>query len=190
MLAACLATAELTFQNIDSTEISLADVDHYFEYLGGVTAAVQAASGAARRPPSTWPTGVRGTGRLRRLEEALQVEARTRLLNPLWYEAMLGHGYQGVHEVATRLDNTLGWSATVPGAVGPWVYAQAADTFFLDEAMRRRLASLNPRAPTGWRAGCWRRPSGDTGSPTNTGGPGCGRLSTTRKQVELEATTA
>jgi len=34
----------------------------------------------------------------------------------------------------------------VPGAVGPWAYAQAADTFILDPAMRRRLAALNPRA--------------------------------------------
>lgn len=145
VLAACLGTAELTFQNIDSTEISLADVDHYFEYLGGVTAAVAAVAPERDDVPVYVADRRRGRGRVRSLKEALQVEARTRLLNPAWYEPMLRHGYQGVHEVATRLDNTVGWSATTD-AVDPWTYAQATDTFILDEGMRRRLAAANPKA--------------------------------------------
>ncbi|MFS8543023.1 MAG: cobaltochelatase subunit CobN, partial [Limnochordales bacterium] len=56
---------------------------------GGWAAAVQAAAGTDEPVPVYVADRVRGAGRLRRLEEALQVEVRTRLLNPAWYEAML-----------------------------------------------------------------------------------------------------
>ena len=37
----------------------------------------------------------------------------------------------------------MGWSATT-GQVEPWVYQRLSETFVLDEAMRKRLADLNP----------------------------------------------
>ena len=43
-----LSRVEATYQNIDTFEIGLTDVDHYFEYLGGVSKAVEKrAQGAA-----------------------------------------------------------------------------------------------------------------------------------------------
>lgn len=138
-----LAGVAATFQNLDSTEISLSDVDHYYEYLGGLNAAVVAAGG--ERPRSFIADGTGPVPRVRLLEQAVAVESRTRLLNPRWYEGMLKHGYQGVHEVAVRLENTFGWSAT-SDAVDPWVYRDAARTFLLDDVMQQRLASLNAAA--------------------------------------------
>jgi len=67
------------------------------------------------------------------------------LLNPKWHEALLVHGYEGVHQIETHITNTLGWSATT-GQVAPWVYDQLSQTFMLDDAMRDRLATLNPKA--------------------------------------------
>ena len=58
---------------------------------------------------------------------------------------MLQHGYEGVHQIAAQVTNTMGWSATT-GGVDPWVYQQIGETFILDEAMRRRLSDLNPAA--------------------------------------------
>ena len=60
---------------------------------------------------------------------------------------MLAHGYQGVNELATRLENTFGWSATA-AAVDGWVYEEAGNTFVRDEATFARLTQLNPRATT------------------------------------------
>ena len=39
----------------------------------------------------------------------------------------------------------MGWSATT-GQVAPWVYQSLTQTFVLDDAMRERLAALNPTA--------------------------------------------
>jgi magnesium chelatase subunit H len=73
------------------------------------------------------------------------LDARTKLLNPKWYEGMLSHGYEGVREMSKRLVNTMGWSATA-GAVDNWVYEDVNTTFIEDAAMRDRLKNLNPHS--------------------------------------------
>ena len=58
---------------------------------------------------------------MRSLGSQVRLDARTKLLNPKWYEGMLSSGYEGVREIQKRLTNTVGWSAT-SGAVDNWVY--------------------------------------------------------------------
>lgn len=58
---------------------------------------------------------------MRSLGETVRLDARTKLLNPKWYEGMLSSGYEGVREIQKRLTNTMGWSAT-SGMVDNWVY--------------------------------------------------------------------
>jgi magnesium chelatase subunit H len=82
---------------------------------------------------------------IRTLSETIRLDARTKLLNPKWYEGMLKHGYEGVREIAKRLVNTSGWSATA-GAVDNWIYEETNETFIKDEAMRQRLMNLNPHS--------------------------------------------
>ncbi len=79
------------------------------------------------------------------MAEQVALETRTRMLNPKWHEAMLKHGYEGARLVAERVTTTMGWSATT-GSVPGWVYRDIAATYVLDEAMRERLAALNPHA--------------------------------------------
>jgi len=82
---------------------------------------------------------------VRTLSETVRLDARTKLLNPKWYEGMLSHGYEGVRELSKRLVNTMGWSATA-GAVDNWVYEDSNATFINDEAMCQRLLNLNPHS--------------------------------------------
>lgn len=58
---------------------------------------------------------------VRSLGETVRLDARTKLLNPKWYEGMLSSGYEGVREIQKRMTNTMGWSAT-SGMVDNWVY--------------------------------------------------------------------
>lgn len=138
-----LSTVDAAFQNIDSFEMGISDVDHYYEYLGGVSKAVEKLKGAR---PSVMVADAFSTGdRLASLEQMVRLETRAKLLNPKWYEAMLAHGYEGVREIEARLSNTYGWSAT-NNAVENWVYDDAAAVFLLDETMRQRMAAANPHA--------------------------------------------
>ena len=79
------------------------------------------------------------------LSEQVALETRTRMLNPKWYEGMLEHGYEGVRHIEVHVTNIMGWSATT-GQVAPWVYQRLTETYVLDDAMRARLAALNPTA--------------------------------------------
>jgi magnesium chelatase subunit H len=67
------------------------------------------------------------------------------MLNPKFFEALLDHGYEGVRHLESHVTNTFAWSATT-GQVQPWIYQRISETFVLDDAMRERLAELNPAA--------------------------------------------
>ncbi len=138
-----LSTVDATFQNIDSFEVGISDIDYYYESLGSVTKSVELLRG--KRPPVMMADAVSTTERLSSLEQMVRLETRTKLLNPKWFEAMLSHGSEGVREIEARVNNTYGWSATTD-AVEDWAYQGVAETFLLDEEMRARLARLNPHA--------------------------------------------
>ena len=143
LLERALARVEMTYQNIDSTEVGITDIDHYFEYLGGVSRAVENKTGT--RPAVYLSDSTAPAAKVRSLEETLMLETRTKTLNPKWYQAMLTHGFSGVAEIEHHVTNTFGWSATT-GAVDKWVYDEVAATFVLDEQMLDRLKELNPHA--------------------------------------------
>ncbi|HET6889978.1 MAG TPA: cobaltochelatase subunit CobN [Pyrinomonadaceae bacterium] len=138
-----LARVEATYQNIDTFEIGITDVDHYFEYLGGISKAVE--TRAQERPSIYLSDSLSRDALIRTLEETVRLETRAKTLNPKWYEGMLKHGFRGVAEIESHVSNTFGWSATTD-AVDDWVYTEVAKTFALDEAMLDRLRSLNPHS--------------------------------------------
>jgi magnesium chelatase subunit H len=143
LMQAVLAEVEVAYQNLESVELGVTTVDHYFDTLGGIGRAVRRARGA--EPAVYIGDQTRGHGQVRTLKEQVALETRTRALNPKWYEGLLRHGYEGVRQIEAHVTNTMGWSATT-GQVEPWIYQRLSETYVLDEAMRRRLARLNPQA--------------------------------------------
>lgn len=138
-----LARVEATYQNIDSFEVGVTDVDHYFEYLGGISKAVE--TRAQSRPAIYLSDSLSAQTKIRSLEETVRLETRAKTLNPKWYEGMLKHGFRGVAEIENHVANTFGWSATAD-AVDPWIYTEVSRTFLLDEEMLSRLVELNPHS--------------------------------------------
>ncbi|MGB6170230.1 MAG: magnesium chelatase subunit H [Geitlerinemataceae cyanobacterium] len=138
-----LKTADATFQNLDSSEISLTDVSHYFD--SDPTKVVAKLRNDGKKPASYIADTTTANAQVRTLSETVRLDARTKLLNPKWYEGMLSHGYEGVRELSKRLVNTMGWSATA-GAVDNWVYEESNETFIKDAEMRDRLMNLNPHS--------------------------------------------
>jgi magnesium chelatase subunit H len=143
LLEQALARVEVTYQNIDNTEVGITDVDHYFEYLGGVSKAVEKQTGA--RPRIYLSDTLTPGAKIRTLEETIKLETRTKTLNPKWFEGLLRHGFSGVAEIEHHVTNTFGWSATAD-AVDDWIYDEVAATFVLDEQMLDRLRALNPHS--------------------------------------------
>src|SRR5437899_6151946 len=138
-----LSRVEATYQDIDSFEVGITDVDHYFEYLGGISKAVE--TRAKSRPSIYLSDSLSPQTKIPSLEETIRLETRAKTLNPKWYEGMLKHGFRGVAEIENHVANTFGWSATAD-AVDPWIYTEIARTFLLDELMFERLCELNPHS--------------------------------------------
>lgn len=143
LLESELAGVELTYQNLESVELGVTDIDQYVDSLGGISKAVAKARGKAA-PVYIVDATQTGT-KVRTLGEQIDLETRTRMLNPKWYEAMLQSGFEGVRHLEGHVTTTMGWSATT-GDVSPWVYQKISETFVLDPEMRARLAALNPKA--------------------------------------------
>jgi magnesium chelatase subunit H len=143
VLSGILKTVDLTYQGLDSVELGVTTIDHYVDTLGGITKAVKRARGID--VPVYISDQTQGEGKIRTLAEQVTLETHTRMLNPRWYEGLLSHGYEGVRQIEAQVTNTMGWSATT-GQVQPWVYQKISETYVLDDAMRTRMASLNPKA--------------------------------------------
>jgi len=143
LLQSHLADVDFTYQNLESVELGINDVDQYVDGLGGVSRSVSRAKG--KDAPVYILDATRGKPKVRTLSEQIDLEARTRTRNPKWFEGMLEHGFEGVRAIEGHVNSTFGWSATT-GQVQPGVYQKISETFVLDEEMRRRLAALNPKA--------------------------------------------
>jgi cobaltochelatase CobN len=131
-------------KNTDTREHDIADSDDYYQYHGGMVAAVRALTGvapAAYVGDSTRPDYVR----TRSLTEESARVFRSRVVNPRWIEAMKRHGYKGAFELAATVDYLFGWDATT-GVVTDWMYEQLSRSYVLDPETRKFLETSNPWA--------------------------------------------
>ncbi|MFT6571629.1 MAG: magnesium chelatase subunit H, partial [Sphingomonas echinoides] len=144
VLTAALKTVDCAYQNLESVELGITSIDQYVDTLGGISRAVTRARGGQTAPVYIGDQ-TQGAGKVRSLQEQVALETRTRILNPVWTEGLLRHGYEGVRQIEGSVTTTMGWSATT-GEVDPWVYQRIGETYVLDRDMRERLAALNPKA--------------------------------------------
>ncbi len=138
-----LSTVDVTFQNLDSGEISLTDVSHYLD--SDPTKVVQRLRKDGKKPTAYIADTTTANAQVRTLSATLRLDTRTKLVNPKWIEGNLAAGYEGAREIAKRLRNTYGFAAT-SGEVDNFVFQDANDTFIKDEEMQKRLLEMNPNS--------------------------------------------
>jgi len=143
LFKSALKNVDVTFQNLDSSEISITDVSHYYD--SDPTKVVQGLRDDKKKPMSLMADTTTANAQVRTLSETVRLDARTKLLNPKFYEGMLSTGYEGVREIQKRLRNTMGWSATA-GEVDNFVFEDANGVFIEDAEMQQRLLDTNPNA--------------------------------------------
>ena len=138
-----LKDVDLVSQTRSSNEYEITDLDHYFEYLGGLGNSVRAAKGTSIPilVTDTTQDEVYTTSVGRAAAKGL----RTRLLNKDWMEAMLAHGHRGVTEIEKRVTNLVGLAATTD-QIDDWMFDEVCDTYIDDPEMVQRLSTLNPHS--------------------------------------------
>ena len=134
-------------KNQDNREHDIVDSDDYFQYHGGMVAAVRALTGenpAAYVGDSATPDAVK----TRTLAEETKRVFRARVVNPRWIAAMQRHGYKGAFEMAATVDYLFGYDATA-GVVDDWMYERLSAEYVFDETNRAFMAKSNPWALRG-----------------------------------------
>jgi len=144
LFRARLGGVEAVLHNQDNREHDLLDSDDYYQFEGGLAAAVRHVRGEApivyhndhSRPE---------TPRIRTLEEEVGRVVRARVVNPKWLAGVMRHGYKGGFEMAATVDYLLAFAATAH-AVADHHFDAVFAAYVEDETVRGFLEAHNPAA--------------------------------------------
>ena len=139
-----LSSVEIVHQNQDNREHDILDSDDYFQFQGGLQAAITEIRGnapSAYHGDSSNPEKIR----VRTLKEEFNRVFRSRVLNPKWQQAMREHGYKGAHEMAATVDYLFGYDATCD-IVADYQYEEVANKLLLDPEQQKFFREHNPLA--------------------------------------------
>ncbi|MEM5474173.1 cobaltochelatase subunit CobN [Hoeflea sp. AS60] len=139
-----LSTVEAVVQNQDNREHDLLDSDDYYQFEGGMTAAVEAARGTR---PAIYHNDHSRPERpvIRSLEEEIARVVRGRAVNPKWIAGVKRHGYKGAFEMAATVDYLFAFAATT-GAVRDAHFDAVYEAYLMDEDTLAFLRDKNPDA--------------------------------------------
>lgn len=141
--SSALKTVEIVTQERDNTEYEVTDLDHYYEFLGGLSRSVQDKRGEKADIQVIDSTEEDVT--VEDLKIVIERATRTRTLNPRWIEGMLKHDFHGAKKIKDRVEYLLAFAATT-GKVENWIFDEVADKLILDEEMRKKLQQNNSYA--------------------------------------------
>ena len=139
-----LKEIDAVVQNQDNREHDILDSDDYYQFEGGMTAAVRVLAGA--QPTVFHADHARPEQPvIRTLEEEVARVVRARVVNPKWIAGVMRHGYKGAAEMAATVDYMFAFAATAR-CVQDHHFDAVYRAYIDDEEVRAFLADNNPAA--------------------------------------------
>ncbi|ASJ71829.1 cobaltochelatase subunit CobN [Granulosicoccus antarcticus] len=139
-----LSSLELVMHNQDNREHDILDSDDYYQFHGGMTAAVRHLSG--QQPSVMFGDHSNPMSpAIRTLDEEISRVVRSRVTNPKWIDGVKRHGYKGAFEMAATVDYLFAYDATAR-VVRDDQYARVTDAYVEDDDTRQFLQQYNPDA--------------------------------------------
>ena len=139
-----LARIDAVIQNQDNREHDLLDSDDYYQFEGGMTAAVRVLSGQQPRVyhnDHSLPT----RPRIRSLQEEVARVVRARVVNPKWINGVMRHGYKGAFEMAATVDYLFAFAATAR-CIEDHHFDAVFDAYLMDDVVQQFIERHNPAA--------------------------------------------
>jgi len=139
-----LETLQVVLHNQDNREHDLLDSDDYYQFQGGLTAAIRSVTG---KNPQTYfgDNSVMENPKVRQLSEEITRVYRSRVVNPKWLKGVMRHGYKGAFEISATVDYLFAYDATAQ-CVQDYMYEGVANAYLFDETVQRFLEEKNPWA--------------------------------------------
>ena len=139
-----LGQVQAVLHNQDNREHDILDSDDYYQFEGGLAAAVRHFSGTQ---PSIYHSDHSRpeSPRVRTLREEVARVVRARVVNPKWIAGVMRHGYKGAFEMAATVDYLFAFAATAH-AVDAHHFDAVYDAYLNDPPVREFLEQKNPDA--------------------------------------------
>jgi cobaltochelatase CobN len=139
-----LGQMQIVLQNQDNREHDILDSDDYYQFQGGMTAAIRNLQG---KNPETYfgDNSIPENPKVRQLREEIARVYRSRAVNPKWIEGAMRHGYKGAFEIAATVDFLFAYDATA-NCVEDFMYEGIAEAYIFDEKVHAFIQENNPWA--------------------------------------------
>ncbi len=139
-----LTNLQIVLQNQDNREHDLLDSDDYYQFQGGLTAAVRSIQG---QNPTVYfgDHSLPENPKVRSLQQEIARVYRSRVVNPKWIAGAMRHGYKGAFEMAATIDFLFGYDATTQ-CVADYMYEGVAEAYLLDPQVQAFVQQKNPWA--------------------------------------------
>ncbi|MEB3147957.1 MAG: cobaltochelatase subunit CobN [Sphaerospermopsis sp.] len=139
-----LKKMQVVLHNQDNREHDLLDSDDYYQFQGGLTAAVRSLQG---KNPEIYFGDNANTSqpKVRKLKEEITRVYRSRVVNPKWIAGVMRHGYKGAFEMAATVDFLFAYDATAQ-CVENYMYQGIVDNYLQDSVVCEFIHNKNPWA--------------------------------------------
>ncbi|MEM6612118.1 MAG: cobaltochelatase subunit CobN [Cyanobacteria bacterium P01_C01_bin.72] len=139
-----LQQLQIVLHNQDNREHDLLDSDDYYQFQGGMTAAVRSLTG--KNPQVYFGDNSQPSNpRVRKLTEEIARVYRSRVVNPKWIKGVMRHGYKGAFEMAATVDYLFAYDATA-NCVADHMYQGVAQAYLFDPKVQDFMQTKNPWA--------------------------------------------
>ena len=139
-----LGKMQIVLHNQDNREHDLLDSDDYYQFQGGLTAAVRSISG---KHPQTYfgDNSLPARPKIRHLKAEIAKVYRSRVVNPKWIAGVMRHGYKGAFEISATVDYLFAYDATAH-CVEDYMYEKIANTYLFNSTVCDFIEQHNPHA--------------------------------------------
>jgi len=139
-----LQQMQVVLHNQDNREHDLLDSDDYYQFQGGLTAAVRLLRG--ENPQTYFGDNSRVENpRVRSLQSEIARVYRSRVVNPKWIAGVMRHGYKGAFEMAATVDYLFAYDVTAH-CVEDHMYQGITEAYILDPEVQAFVQQKNPWA--------------------------------------------
>ena len=145
---AALLNTSVVVQPRSSNTWGPLSLDHVYEFMGGMSAAVRHVTG---NDPTGYFNDFRNTGRpkVQGLKEAIGVETNSTVFNPKYIREMMKGEASSMETFAETFRNTYGWNAMKPSAIDQHIWNKYYDVYVEDAydlGLEKTFSEKNPYA--------------------------------------------
>lgn len=145
---AALTNTDAVIQPRQSNTWGALSLDHVYEFMGGLNMAVRNVTG---KDPDAYLSDYRNrnNARMQEVKEAIGVESRTTLFNPVYIKEKMKGGASDAGTFAELVQNTYGWNVMKPEAIDNEMWDDIYDTYVMDKhglGVREFFETKNPAA--------------------------------------------